>query len=96
MKFTLVQFAVALTLSLASQLASAACVCRCVGGEVKALCQSSIDLPPICAPQVCPIVPPAVAPIPAPRVPPIGTSSCKEVQVLNPVTNRYEWRSVCK
>ncbi len=74
----------------------AECVCRCVNGEVKAICRSSIDLPPICAPTICPIVPPAIAPIPAPMVPPIGTKQCNPEQVYNSFTKRYEWKTVCK
>jgi len=76
--------------------ANAACVCRCVNGEVRALCSSSIDLPPICPPTVCPITPPSVAPIQAPRIPPIGTTVCRQAQVVNPHTGRYEWREVCR
>ena len=74
--------------------ADASCVCRCVDGEVQPLCSSSIDLPPICAPTICTIVPPSIAPI-QPSLPPLGTSSCSQHQVLNPATNRYEWRSIC-
>lgn len=37
-----------------------------------------------------PIVPPSIAPIPAQRLPPLGTNTCREVQVLNPSTGRYE------
>ena len=74
----------------------AACVCRCVGGEVKALCSSSIDLPPICSPQICPITPPSIAPIQSPRVPPLGTTGCRMAQVLNPQTGQYEWREICR
>jgi hypothetical protein len=76
--------------------ASASCVCRCVNGEVQALCSSSIDLPPICPPRVCPITPPSVAPIQAPRVPPIGTTVCRQAQVFNQRTGQYEWREVCR
>jgi hypothetical protein len=75
---------------------SAACVCRCVNGEVRPICSSSIDLEPICAPRVCPIVPPSVEPINRPRVPPVGTQNCRMVQVLNPRTAQYEWRQVCQ
>jgi hypothetical protein len=76
--------------------ANADCVCRCVNGEVRAICQSSIDLQPICAPAVCPIVPSRVEPITPPTVPPIGTSGCRNVQVLNPDTGQYEWHRVCQ
>ena len=79
-----------------SQPGDAACVCRCVNGNMQALCSSSIDLPPICPPTVCPITPPSVAPIQQPRVPPIGTTQCRQAQVVNPQTGRYEWREVCR
>ena len=75
--------------------ADASCVCRCVDGEVQPLCDSSIDLPPLCAPAVCGLVPPSITPIQTPMVPPIGTSGCSQRQVLNPATSRYEWRSIC-
>ena len=76
--------------------ANASCVCRCVDGEVQALCESTIDIPPICPPKICPIVPPSIEPIQKPTLPPIGTKECRQVQVLNPDTNRYEWRTVCQ
>jgi hypothetical protein len=76
--------------------AAAACVCRCVNGNVQAICQSAIDVQPICSPQVCPVVPPSVAPIQAPRVPPVGTKTCNQEQIFNPNTSKYEWRTVCR
>ncbi|MBK1714636.1 hypothetical protein [Rubrivivax gelatinosus] len=75
--------------------AYADCVCRCVNGEVRSLCSSSLDLKPICAPQVCPVVPPSIQPVPQPSLPPLGTTSCRQVQVLNPYTRMYEWKKVC-
>ena len=62
--------------------AEARCVCRCVNGDVQPICESAIDLPPICAPQICPLAPPSVTPIMPPTVPPIGTTGCEEKQVL--------------
>lgn len=74
----------------------AACVCLCMDGRNQPICESAIDLKPICPPRVCPIAPPSVAPIQPPRVPPLGRSSCEQKQVLNPNTGRYEWREVCR
>jgi hypothetical protein len=74
----------------------AACTCQCVNGEVQPLCTSSLDLPPICAPRICPLTPPAIQPIERPTLPPLGTSSCSQQQVLNPSTGRYEWRTICR
>jgi hypothetical protein len=59
----------------------------------QALCQSSIDLEPICAPRICPIVTPGIPPIATPMVPPIGATSCAPEQVFNGST--YEYRTVC-
>jgi hypothetical protein len=73
----------------------AACVCRCVDGVMQPLCDSSIDLPPICPITVCAIAPPSIKPIQPLGNLPIGTSQCSQRQVLNPNTRQYEWRSVC-
>jgi hypothetical protein len=85
----------AATIMFASGAASASCECVCVSGEVKAMCQSSIDVQPVCAPRVCPITPPSVEPISPPRVPPIGTSRCAQKQIYNDRTGKYEWKEVC-
>ena len=76
--------------------AEAACACRCVNGQVKAICQNSLDLPPICAPTICPIVPPSIKPIPQPSIPPLGTTACDLKEVLNPITHQYEWKRICQ
>ena len=74
----------------------AACVCRCVNGEMKPICESSLDLPPICPPSICPLTPPSIAPLQPPTLPPLGTKNCSQQQVFNPLTGRYEWRTICK
>ena len=74
----------------------ASCYCACVNGQVQAICQSSIDLQPICSPTICPIVPPSIQPIGSPTIPPIGTQECHQAQVYNPNTGRYEWQTVCQ
>jgi hypothetical protein len=76
--------------------ADAKCVCRCVDGEMRAVCSSSIDIEPVCPPRVCPVAPPSVAPIQPPRVPPVGTSVCRQVQVYNERTRRHVWRELCR
>jgi len=75
---------------------TSSCHCACVNGEVKALCSSSIDLPPVCGPSFCPIVPPSIKPVEPLRVPPVGTSNCRLKQVYNEHTKKYEWKSVCQ
>jgi hypothetical protein len=74
----------------------AACVCRCVDGQVQPLCESSIDLPPICPATVCALPLPLAKPIEPPALPPLGTTKCSPRQVLDPDTGQYEWQSVCK
>jgi hypothetical protein len=86
--------AAVLTLLLTAE-SQTACLCRCVDGEMQPLCESSIDVPPVCPVTVCAIVPPSVRPIQPLGIPPLGTSQCSQRQVLNPITRQYEWRSVC-
>lgn len=88
--------AVALYMVALATPANARCVCRCINGQVQGVCDSAIDIPPICAPQICPMTSPSIAPIPKPTIPPLGTTSCRQVQVLNSRTNQYEWRQVCQ
>lgn len=87
---------VVLTAGVAVAQKTSSCRCACVNGEVKALCSSSIDVPPVCAPRVCAIVMPSVKPVEPPRVPPVGTSKCTLKQVYNERTKKYEWKSVCQ
>jgi len=93
---TSLMFCGAALLALMSTDVAAQCVCRCVSGEVQPICRSTLDIPPICAPQICPIVPPSIEPIQPPRVPPIGTKDCRQEQVYNPRTRQYEWKTVCR
>jgi hypothetical protein len=84
-----------LTLS-SADIGNARCICTCMNGANQPLCESALDLPPICPPRICPIKPPSIEPIKLPSIPPIGTRSCRMEQVLNPYTERYEWREVCR
>lgn len=79
----------------ASNLAMADCRCVCMSGEVQAVCSSTLDIQPICAPRICPITPPSVEPIQQPRIPPIGTSNCIQRQVYNEYSRIYEWKEIC-
>ena len=88
--------AVVTLFSLLPAVSNASCECTCVNGHVRAMCSSTLDVPPVCSPQICPIVPPSVQPIRAPKIRPIGTSECHQAQVLNPNTHQYEWRRVCE
>lgn len=84
-------FAAALLLSTS---AFAQCVCRCVNGQAQPVCRSPLDLKPMCI-EVCPLAPLGLPPMGLQPLPPLGTSSCRSVQILNPNTGLYEWRTVC-
>jgi hypothetical protein len=73
----------------------AACVCRCVDGQMQPLCESSIDLPPVCPATLCALPLPLSKPIEPPALPPLGTKKCSPRQVQNPDTGQYEWRDLC-
>jgi hypothetical protein len=50
-------------------LAAGDCYCTCINGKNQPVCESAIDLKPICGPKVCPIEPPSIEPINPPTVP---------------------------
>lgn len=79
-----------------SQIAWGNCVCRCVNGEVVPICSNSMDMPPMCNMQMCPITPPSIKPIDPITMPPMGTTGCTNKQVLNPYTHQYEWKLICQ
>lgn len=60
------------------------------------ICSSTLEIPPICSPAICPLVAPSIAPIAPLQLPPIGTQACRQVQVLDPYTGRYRWQTVCQ
>jgi len=74
--------------------ASAACHCLCVDGEVQAVCESGLDLKPICAARICPLDKPSIAPIQAPKLPPLGAKECRQARVL--IGRTYEWHTICE
>ena len=78
-----------------NSLSYSACSCECVNGQVQAICSSSIDLEPICAPRICPLVTPSIKPLDPITLPPLGTSQCTNMQVYNMYTYQYEWKEVC-
>jgi hypothetical protein len=87
-------FALVLIAISAPAVARAECHCACVNGEVRNICDSSIDLEKICAPRICPLVPPSVQPLQPPVVPPLGTQSCHKQQVWN--GSQYVWKTICQ
>ena len=91
----MIRIIIALAL-LASTSAYAQCVCRCVNGSLQNLCRSPLDIPAICAPQICPIVPPSIQPIQPITIPRIGTTACRKVPVFMPHLGRHEWVTVCR
>lgn len=74
--------------------ASADCVCACVNGRVQTLCDSSLEISPICSPRICPVLTPSIRPIQSPRIPPVGASFCRQEMVWTGFS--YEWMRVCR
>ena len=74
--------------------AFAICTCECVEGAVQALCDNNEEVAPVCPTRVCPPVPSAAPP--PPMAPPAGASTCRPVQMLNPLSEHYEWRQICE
>jgi hypothetical protein len=85
----------ALVFILCSTVAHAGCTCQCVNGHMQPLCDSSIDISPICPPTICPIASPSIAPISPPTLPPLGTTSCQQARVCDPYGN-CRWQQVCR
>jgi hypothetical protein len=82
-------------IALSANVVRAECICQCVNGHMQPLCQSAIDLPPICPPTICPIMSPSIAPINPPTIPPIGTSECHQARVCDTFGN-CRWQQVCR
>jgi hypothetical protein len=72
----------------------ASCECRCVDGESQAVCSSSLEVPPICSRQSCPVTP-SMSPV-GPLNPPIGSGLCDTVQVFNRRTGHYDTKQLCR
>lgn len=75
--------------------ANASCTCQCVNGEMRPLCSSAMDLPPICPLVICPMAPLSLEPISPLTLPPIGTSHCRQAQVCDRYGN-CRWQQVCR
>ena len=86
---------VAILLACASE-APAECICRCINGELGAICLGPTDVPPACVPRICPASPQSTPPRIAQKAPPAGTTQCRMAQVLNPQTDQYEWIELCR
>ena len=78
-----------------SKLVLAGCYCACMNGVNQPFCESTLDLPPLCPPRICPIETPSIEPLPSLDLPPIGTTYCEEEQVYDDYEGRYVWREVC-
>lgn len=77
-------------------IANADCVCKCVNGNVEAICENAFELKPLCSPMICPLPTPSIAPLELPSLPPIGTTQCRQEQIYNEWTGSYEWVEICR
>lgn len=73
---------------------TADCVCKCVDGQFIPVCSSTLDIPPICPPRICPMPPPAIKPLPSLSIPPLGTSTAVQAQVFDEDTGEYEYEEL--
>lgn len=73
----------------------AACRCACVEGEKVPICDSTLEIPPLCF-GICALPPPKIRPLQSPTIPPLGTTECVKKLVQNPYTGKYEWRTLCQ
>ena len=81
-----------------SNVVNAACECKCISGSLKLSCKGKTDFKPICAPRIC-TKPKSVVPVKRKFVPPppvVKFSDCEQRKVLNPSTNKYIWRTICR
>lgn len=74
---------------------SADCYCPCINGQNQPICDSAIELRPLCSPRACPLEPPSVKPINPPTIPPIGTETCIQELVWDHNYGKYVWKQVC-
>lgn len=87
---------IAIALLLASSIAArAACECQCVDGRMQPLCDSAIDMRPMCPAMLCPMAPPSLAPIAPQTLPPLGTTQCRQARVCD-VMGHCGWQEVCR
>lgn len=91
-----VTIVVGLVIGFAAGTAAADCGCECVDGRMRAVCTRPGELAPLCPAAICPIAPPGIAPLDSAALAPLGAQHCQEAQVLNPATQRYEWRELCR
>jgi hypothetical protein len=88
-----IAFICAILMALANS-AQAACVCRCVDGQMQPICSSTLDIAPMCM-GICGAPPPSIAPIAPLGLPPLGTTDCRMAQVCSPFAG-CRWQRVCE
>jgi hypothetical protein len=86
----------AMLIGVGANVAEAACYCTCMNGTNQPICDTAIEVRPICAPRICPIEPPSIRPIQPPTVPPLGTRNCRQEQVWDHNYQRYVWKTICR
>lgn len=74
--------------------AQAECFCQCVDGVHQPICDSAAELPPQCAPQLCPATSFQIRPADEDVIEPIGTQRCVPRQVFE--NGQYVWRELCE
>lgn len=80
----------------AASVASADCECYCIDGEVASVCETAMDLEPVCSALICPPLPLEPEPIPDLVQVPVGATECRQHQVYDKFMDKYEWVMLCK
>ena len=74
--------------------ANASCRCACLDGKNQSICTSVYEFKN-CPVMTCPFERNSYQPLPSQKLKPYGTTSCRQAQVWNSWTGRYEWERVC-
>ncbi len=74
--------------------ANAYCKCACLDGKNQSICTSVYEFKN-CPVMTCPFERNSYQPLQSQKLKPYGTSSCRQAQVWNSWTGRYEWERVC-
>ena len=75
--------------------ANAYCYCACLDGKNQSICTSVYEFKN-CPRMTCPKERYSYEPLPSQKLNPYGTTSCRQAQVWNHWTGRYEWERVCR
>ena len=95
MKTAAMLFAAMMVASLPT-VASAACKCSCVDGQIEPVCSTTSELPPACSARACTVKPTRASLVSLDKPDLSSKGQCHESLVLNPQTGAYVPKKVCQ